>query len=386
MLRKSKDIPQGCLDIFKRPLRGIAQCLFSFFVIFYFPLFSEERGFSVEHSPELRGLEKEFPDVFSGHLDLKSSTKKAYLEPNERGVIQAQPFLKLEEPGLLVSVGSERSFFDLIVCAQISGDNCLGLVVRDVHPKIKAYIDYAVMLLRISRDCAEFEELASSSLKKGEAGYEQFRINKIKDIRDRIVKGKLPSILQNYYQRNLEDFFTIYHEESRRFWLIGSSEGLINYHKEKENFSILQSYAIQGNIIASLGDVNDLEFLSNRTLGVIDVSNIPSFAMIDFCSHHQVFHPRVIWTAFEKSIGVSLKTNYFSFVYTKLSEEEREEVDEMLLLLAASYTHRWKKFHYTMISSSVKKILLIDDLGCFPSYSKQFLSVLRLLNISMRKK
>src|SRR5579872_1647372 len=70
-----------------------------------------------------------------------------YREPNECGPNHIKPHLALMEKGWIVSVGSERSFFDILLSPE---EQCEGLIILDIDPRIKAYCDFLILLLRMS--------------------------------------------------------------------------------------------------------------------------------------------------------------------------------------------------------------------------------------------
>ncbi len=230
------------------------------FVWPFFLTFSEEKS-----------LEEEFFWLCTQEINLDISLRKAYLEPNEKEVSKAKAHLKMDAPSYLVSVGSERSVFDLALACHLSGENCLGLIVRDIDPQIKAYIDFLILLLRISEDCADFRTLSTPPENTSKA----LRQERIDLIKFKLKQASLSPPLFVYYEKNLERYYTVYMEKSRRYWQLPPPSDFIDYAHEEKYFRLLQNKAKEGNIIAPLGDVNDLEFLSNKKIGVIDISNIP---------------------------------------------------------------------------------------------------------------
>ncbi|MBS0627793.1 MAG: hypothetical protein JSS09_06235, partial [Verrucomicrobia bacterium] len=83
--------------------------------------------------------------------------------PNEGGIEAYRHVFKMDEPGLLVSTGTERSFYGLIQAVLASPPNyCQGLVIRDINPKVKAYVDFNVLLLRLATNVTEYAKLSHS--------------------------------------------------------------------------------------------------------------------------------------------------------------------------------------------------------------------------------
>jgi hypothetical protein len=77
---------------------------------------------------------------------------KDYLVPNELNPYLVKlHFDLLDEAGLLVSTGTERSFIDLALC-----EKCTGLVGVDINPRVKAYNDFNTLLLRLSENRKDY--------------------------------------------------------------------------------------------------------------------------------------------------------------------------------------------------------------------------------------
>ena len=333
-------------------------------------------------------LEEEFSYLFEQEIDFNAPANFSLcLTPNERGVIQAKKDLYIEQPGLLISVGTERSLFDLILCAQSSGNNCLGLVVRDIHPKVKAYLDFVVLLLKLAEDKTDFLNLVSISSSSDPFSLlsdldhdRQCHLMKIEEIRNRLFHSSLSSLMKKYYGQNLELFFFTYTQTSR-FWQLPGSDDFIEYQKDEEAFQILKRYAMKGNILITTGDIGSLSFLKGFPIAVIDISNIPDFFFVDLCFELPTLKPRIIWTAMTReALRRNAWADYRCFTYESLTLQEREEMNAIFEKMKKQYVHPWKKFNDLMIRSFVKKKLEIIGLDCYcvPSYSKGFLEVLRI--------
>ena len=108
-------------------------------------------------------LEKSFSAENLKPLDLhKKNQMGNYLQPNEGGVSAIKPhldsaFRAAKEPSYLVAVGTERTLFDLVLA-----ENCKGLIIRDIDPRVIAYMHFNIMLLRICENRNEYIELTSS--------------------------------------------------------------------------------------------------------------------------------------------------------------------------------------------------------------------------------
>ncbi len=243
-----------------------------------------------------------------------------FLAPNETGVKRARPLYQLQEEGVLVSVGTERAFFGL--CLAGHSAKCRGLVGRDINPRVKAYIDFNVLLLRIAESRKEYVAFSSLSVDKFDT--------LLPTVEERLNQAVIPDHMKRYYKNNLKKIGNVYYRTSR-FWR--NTKGYLHYHLEKRSFKILKSYAQAGNIISTIGDISDLFFLQHRPISLIDVSNIPDYFFIDLNKGKEDFCPRVIWT---KCIP-GLITQYQSYLHESITEEERVEIAECIATIKSSF-------------------------------------------------
>jgi hypothetical protein len=92
----------------------------------------------------------------------------------------------------------------------------------------------------------------------------------------------------------------------------------------KTNFYLkkkLQTYARAGNIIAVVGDIQELSFLEERHIEVIDTSNISDYTLIDFDNRNFSLHnPTVIWTNIYHA-----PSSYYSRKYIPCSDKDSHE-------------------------------------------------------------
>lgn len=264
-------------------------------------------------------LEQQYEHLALQEVDiLEEIDFKNYLFPNEGMPILVKPHLyKINEPGIIVSAGTERSFFDL---ALSNPDKCLGLVVRDINPKVKAYVDFNTMLLRISEDRKEYVKL--SEIITGEDREKNLRI-RIETIRAKVTKTDLPEPVKNYYLKNLENFAKVYFSVDQSWKNTPYFEG-VKYFEDDKLFNVLQHFAKAGKIIATIGDINDLEFLKDQNVAIVDVSNIHDYIIMDLKGGEN-FHPRVIWTWQHPK-----QSEYFSYMYHPLDVEKRAEFNKLL--------------------------------------------------------
>ena len=210
-------------------------------------------------------LENDFLGEICIHVSLKPHPFGDFLQPNEMFPQYVKPHLALMDDGLIVSTGTERSFFDL----SLSDENkCTGLVIRDINPRVKAYTDFLILLLRISKSRKEFIDLSELNGSKKET---------LKLIKSRIVFSNMPQILKEYYLINLEDFSSLYWDEQKRGFAFSDKDTEFDYWDKDEPFEKLRRYAQKGKIISTIGDINDLNFLANHKIAIVDTSNIAGY-------------------------------------------------------------------------------------------------------------
>ncbi len=272
------------------------------------------------------------PTVDCGFID--------YLKPNEGPVECIIPHLQGVKKGFIVSVGTERSFMDLI----FANDDCKGLIIRDINPRVKAYIDFAVMIMRISRDREDFLSLINpeaydeativSRLFPEEEESQKHFIETCCDVeKDRLIFDEIkrrleadrdiPDAMKQYYLENCDRFAYYYIRYSHLPPEMKASDEF-NYFTHDEPFLKLQRYAKAGNIIATIGDIQDLEFLGETPISVVDTSNVCDYTFIDL-RLAETESPRVIWTSFTP---ITYHSREFD-ASIRLSPELREEAKEI---------------------------------------------------------
>jgi hypothetical protein len=237
-----------------------------------------------------------------------------YTSPNEGGVLAILRHLKMLVPGIIVSTGTERSFFDL---ALADPEMCQGLVVRDINPKIKAYVDFNVLLLRISKDRQEYVRLSSiTKMEEIES--------RIEEIRGLMESADLSQESKAYYRTHLKEFGRIYLEQRipGTDWRRKDAFNGVKYHEDDRLFNRLQRYAKEGKIIATVGSIGDLEFLNQRRIGIVDVSNIPDYAVLDFRTKST---PKIIITKQDP-----IQTTYRSYDFKPMTDRETRELHQLL--------------------------------------------------------
>ncbi len=236
------------------------------------------------------------------------------------------------ERGVLVSVGSERSFFALLQ----SPERIEGLIGRDLNPKIIAYMHFNNLLFKISRSIDEYRELSSSKISNFHCYIENIII--------KIYTSSMEPSLKRFYIFHLKDFAEAYldidQEDQWKRDLHGHFEA-VAYYKYTPLFRKLQHYALSGNMIFTLGDVNDLKFINEDTVSVVDTSNVWAYSLLDFKLSKMNEYPRILWTYLPTTRNPN--TAYHSYEFYSLTEEDEREDAKLLInsiLEALSY---WEK-------------------------------------------
>lgn len=280
-------------------------------------------------------------------VDLKAEMSFGdYLKPNEEGAVAIARHLSLiEVDGAIVSAGTERSFFDLALC-----ENCTGLIVRDINPRVKAYVDFNVVLLRLSSSLGDYRRMSSELVANRDralgatsrarrkksaaesapilAEYEGAWRAILDEVRHRCeADTEMPADAKAYYLSQVQEFGEIYFQNQSDWRLCEGFDG-VRYDVDELMFEKLQSAAKRGQIVATVGDIAQLRFLDDVNIAAIDVSNIVQYTTIKF-ELNTARNPRVVWT-----LGPFSKTFYFSYIYAPLSALETAELDALFALWA----------------------------------------------------
>lgn len=314
---------------------------------------------------------------------------KDYLDPNESNPIDVLPHLrKVFTRGVIVSTGTERSFINLCLTRPYK---CEGLVVRDINPRVKAYVDFVTLLLRISENCEEFRSLSEGIELTDLSCADSFFLQKdagifaerVAVIRKKLQHSSIPEDVKNYYNDHLEDFAKVYFFSDHRWKYADekedpfSSEAFsgVKYFKDKYLFQTLQKYAQTGNIIATLGDIGEIDTLQGRRVSVVDVSNIPDYTLIDL-KENRGGAPLVIWTRYP-----SANTEYQSHIYKYINAQDRQQFTELLHILKQSGRITESKNLGLQIYELIQELRADDRIPqrphIFPSYSPEILHYLQ---------
>jgi hypothetical protein len=284
-------------------------------------------------------LEATFEHLICTNVDITlKSGFKDYLDPNElidqplgRDASYSSPdckdiplkdHLSTMRKGYAVSVGTERSFFLL---ALADPHLCDGLVVRDINPKVKAYVDFNVLLLRISSSREEYCSLAKRPSIDDYSKRLEIILAKI------TTTGDLPGNLKEYYRKNLENFAKVYYCQSSKEWAEKDSYLYekfysVHYYEDDGLFTKLQRYAKQGRIISSVGSINDLSSFHDLPISLIDTSNVSAYEFLDIHGCAFDVPVTIIYTLGTGWVG----TTFYSIQYSPLNDGERREFEELL--------------------------------------------------------
>lgn len=283
--------------------------------------------FPPDHFSHVRSLEKLF-NVCPDELDLTKNKYGAdFFFPNERGINQVQLYLQKGfangNRDLLVATGTYRCFFDLILCNGL----CAGLIIMDINPRVKAYMDFIILLLRISIDREDFTQLFQEENWKQSIPVIKMRLQNHANI-----SGKL----KDYYLKNLENFAEIYYQNSltaRALIKDFPFEKEVDFRVNDDAFALLKTYADKGAIVVITDSIEHLNQLGAR-VAVVDTSNIHWFSPLEFeNSNFPKNPPLVIWTHLLNSALASYQsvlTTYHSAVPHSLTRQEKKELDNLI--------------------------------------------------------
>ena len=311
---------------------------------------------STETRPQLLPESLEYfglADVVDTHAKIDFTD---YLAPNEGTPTNVKPHLEAgfaKQPGFLVSTGTERSFFDL---ALSNPEKCNGLIVRDINPRVKAYVDFNTMLLRISKSMEEYDYLSKILYNRALAvNIDEIKSRRIRDIETKLMEDQnIPIEMKAYYLKNIRAFGEIYFSKnvlrsasvSYSHWKTNPYYEGVKYFTDRNLFEKLQRYAREGKIVATIGDINDLLFLGDLPLSVVDISNIPDYTIMDFKTHSDQ-HPTIIWAQQDPK-----STLFFSRIFEGLSDAEETEMTSLIeMLIEAKVLHRTESHFGSQLSN-----------------------------------
>ena len=304
-----------------------------------------------------------------------------FLYPNEKNVSEISKHLNRDShAGVIVSAGTERSFFNLIQC-----EKCTGLIVRDVNPRVKAYMDLNILMLQISESLEDYQQLSSPLLTstpyKGKNGKpfsiskrthkkqvkttaatisksvyielvakEEYQARKA-DLIERIERSMLFSdVKRDYYIRNLDTLMQVFFAETHG-WRLNKSFAVVNYSQNNAQYLKLKRFIDQGNIITTIGSIADLEFI-RTPVSIVDVSNILDYVSFSFGFSPEAldFPPRIVWT---RLVGFKEGFVYFSFPWEVQAVSDSEEFLHKVKQVKETYTREYYNLLMTSDEISV---------------------------------
>jgi len=272
-------------------------------------------------------LEKLYESLVCSDVDINFNCGfEDFLWPNEHRPDFLTAHLANLEEGIFVSTGTERVFFELLFANETT---CKGVVVRDINHRVKAYIDFNVLLLRLAKDRQEYCQL-SAPVALDRKEFE----DRIHEIKEKIGQSSMSPTLKNYYLKNLAHFSQIYFKYSGVWKEDSTNYGGCFYHLNDDQFLKLQRYAQAGSIICTIGTINDLEFLGPQKVAMVDVSNIPQYTLIHLKGLRKSI-PRIVWTYLNQLNEA--RTKYCSCKYEPLNENETREFDRLYSIFTSSF-------------------------------------------------
>jgi hypothetical protein len=246
-----------------------------------------------------------------------------YFDPNEGEPEKIGLHLKRTKKGLSVVTGTERGFFHIL----FSEDE--HFVFRDINHRVKLYVDCNLLLIRFSETMSEYAELSRP------LGSEAEFFDRCQWIEKKLLMSDLKENPKNYYLKNLPALLSIYLKAPKCWRNESSIESSCyfdkcNYCNNEAQFLKIQKIAKSGNIISTIGDINELTFLKSREVTTVDVSNITDYCMLNL-QVTPLCRPRVIWTTLSLGPIFSVgPTIYRSYIHYPMEKGHKEEIDECL--------------------------------------------------------
>lgn len=324
----------------------------------------------------------------------------AYYEfPNEFYPIQLSPLLETTEEGLHVSVGSLRSIFGFLLSKK-----CTGLVVRDTNSKIKAYLDFLKCLAYIAKNREEFCRLAMATDKDNTEfgsckmfGTSELRKRKaaplIDEIRAKVRESDMSPVMKAYYEKHLSEFAEIFYTGSRRIiiergrychWSEEWAFEDVNFFKHDHLFYKLKEAVLSGAIIATIGSINDLNFLKDQKISLVDTSNVHDYCVVDLQGINPHYPPPlIVWTSRPIPPAPSTLEYYFPFLSPRCyfssyqpSEEQREKFHQLCKKFFDVTNPSWTNFRLFMVHHIWNKMSALE-LKNDPPFTGCSLSVIK---------
>jgi hypothetical protein len=238
-----------------------------------------------------------------------------FLSPNEGSPERIAPLLAGMNHGVLVAPGTYRLFFDAGLAPL---EKCIGFVGRDINPNAKKINDFIMLLWRLSPSAQDMHYLTTPPA-NAEAKNSRFREISRRMVADQIM----PLFMKEYYSLNYRDFGELFYSLNQ-WWMQSRTYEEVKLFENEILFQRIRQYIVAGKIVSTVGDINDLAFLQDYPIGMVDASNIHRSTFIDLHGSQFVNPVPVIWTDQH-----NFYTTYHSFLFQKLNDEEREELKGM---------------------------------------------------------
>jgi hypothetical protein len=230
-------------------------------------------GFDGDERYNLRGYTLD--DIQNNRMSVDWDT---YLIPNElcpksSRHLMEEAFLDFklrksddDKKGYIISVGTERCLFDLLYADEYL---CDGLIIIDVNPKVKMYMDWIIHCLNESDNREDFNK----NLTKLEPVDLYLKYCSL------VYNGTLPG------KTDIELFNETPMSRNDKMWRFYKSiiESEVNYWDNDILFGKLKRYARKENGIRTYyGSVDNLTFLKNVNIIFVDTSNVHNYKFLYF--------------------------------------------------------------------------------------------------------
>jgi hypothetical protein len=296
---------------------------------------SQKKGFSsadiCPHPKEYTNFETpEELSYFDAHHLISSENGEAqkfgvYHYPNEDHIGKIVPFLESMEKGWIISTGKWRSFFDLILAPV----QCEGLIVRDVNPEVRAFIEIEKLGFLLCNNVEEFQQFLMDIK---EMPTEETLTRLLQKINETV---SVTSEIKEYYSKNLELFLEQSSMKSREHAFVWQKpywkDDFPNYYQCSKMFLKLKKYAKAGRIIATTGSMNDLDFLIKYPgvkPSIVDTSNIWEYSPLKM-KFAEGCRPSLIFVSGFGRGAMSNGLKYRSLDWNPISEEDRALFDRV---------------------------------------------------------
>jgi len=240
-----------------------------------------------------------------------------YLRPNEYNptdiLLPSSNISTFDKPGIIISTGTERSLFDLILA---DNAKCQGLIIRDINPNVKFYMDWVLFCIEQSVNRENFN---SMRLDKEYSECSKY-LQKCRDIyieNNKLFKCKINWKDTPGFNGNIK----------------------LSYWQFDNLFEKLKLFVNNGSIITTTGSIDNLTFLNNENIEFIDISNIPSYFFLDFKIGLDCVLKMVI-----EVIGQGDTSDYKYFHYSNITDTQKQSIYDKLKINTTYYDNKQNQF------------------------------------------